>query len=409
MANFLLHNLSFPLGFELSDFNVSDNNPNVSIMIDALLPPVPDYHPPPVLFPTPQHSPLLQEIINSLRFYYTPVLVVVGVLGNIFCSVVLMRTQLKTFSFVHYLAAILLADTFFLFNLMCLWMVDMGINLYHLGAWCHFTTFLSHTSCFLSLWYTVALSIDRSIVMHCSSQARKLCTVLRAKVVVVTLAMTAIAVYLNISLTVGVVHLGTTAICTPLSIFIKALRTLNHIDIFLNSMVPYIILLLVVIPGLVRAYIERNWVTGMRGPRGPGQPIDTDVEKGHNVLMLSFVIYFIVLTLPSQAFRFVITIREMMSSPLDMMSIRAMSWQQLLQYLYYTRYSLNIVVIFASFEGFRGACAHLYHMCIHCSAMDACGRQREVVCQSDIEENDTTNDTTLALDSITANSNRTLV
>ncbi len=294
----------------------------------------------------------LQTAIYFLKIYYTPLLVIVGILGNIFSCVVMLRTKLKMLSFVQYFAAILAADTLFLINLMCLWMVDMGVNLYRLGAWCHFTTFLSHSSGFLSLWYTVCLAVDRLIFAHFALLERKMCTPLRAKILITSLALTAIAVFLNMSLTVGLVQVRQTLMCTPLRQFVTALRKLNHVDIFINSIIPYCVLIIIFSLGAIKAYGEHRWMR-IQGRTRNTTTFKCEHERGQVRASLSFMLYYLLLTLPVQTFRVTLTLKDIVSPITMPPDMKLMLWQHILQYLYYTHFSFNLFILLATYHGFR--------------------------------------------------------
>ena len=95
----------------------------------------------------------LEHILSLFQQYYKPSIIGIGLIGNTFATLVMAKSNLSKFSYVNYLMALYIADSCYLFNLLCLWMAENGVNIYKLGAWCHFVIFLSQSSSFLSLWY----------------------------------------------------------------------------------------------------------------------------------------------------------------------------------------------------------------------------------------------------------------
>ena len=317
-------------------------------------------------FPVPDAQLVrFQEIINVLDTYYIPSLVVFGILGNTFCCTMILNSKLSKLSYAHYIASIMVADSLFLVNLFLLWLLYMGLNLYRIGALCHFTTFLSHSSSFLSLWYTVCLGLDRLLFLHYGNLQRHLLSALKAKVVTAILATIAIAVFLNICLTFGVISLyKTTLSCVPLSRFANVLHTMQQIDVFLNCLIPYLILTSVVFVGVIKLYCKRR-----KHRQTPMHRISRRLrhiyyggafERGQIIGPITFIGYYITFTLPSQSFRLYVTFTEM-SGKLNTMDTNLMMIQRSLQYFHYSRFALNVIVLLLSYKGLRAsttACLH---------------------------------------------------
>ena len=334
MAMLLLHNQSYQTGIYRNDT---------------------DYDAPGEYFIPPLPNTFLmkfQAILDVLRLQYVLALVIVGLIGNTFCLTVMIKTKLSDLSHVQYIIAMLVTDTIFLVNIMCLWLVDIGIDMYQLGAWCHLTTFLSHSSSFLSLWYVVCIAVDRMVFMFGLMQHTS--TTLHAKMTVLALAMIAIAVFLNMSLTFGVVYIGATPICTPLTRFYRALHTLGRIDVFLNCVVPYCFLFIVVVVGgatMCYRYCGNGLEGGVVIGRGLSCPEDIS-QQGQVTGPIIFIGYYLLLTVPAQAFRLYMTIQELQGVA-GMVDLRMVLLQKTIQYVQYTRYAFNIVPLWLFYTGFR--------------------------------------------------------
>ncbi|XP_029722481.2 neuromedin-U receptor 2-like isoform X1 [Aedes albopictus] len=124
---------------------------------------------------------------DFLTFYYTPALVVSGSIGNILSVLVFFNTKLKKLSSSYYLAALGISDTCFLLGLFVTWLSFFQIHIYTREVYCQLFTFSSGLSSFLSVWYVVAFTFERFIVVLYPLKRQSWCTVRRAKLVIVGL------------------------------------------------------------------------------------------------------------------------------------------------------------------------------------------------------------------------------
>lgn len=89
---------------------------------------------------TPQaRGPLL---IIKIVFYFTPVLVSVGIVANTVSCCVLLCSALKKFSSSHYLAAISIINNLYLLILLLTWLPDLGYNVYDRPVACQVIQFV---------------------------------------------------------------------------------------------------------------------------------------------------------------------------------------------------------------------------------------------------------------------------
>ncbi|XP_055629413.1 growth hormone secretagogue receptor type 1-like isoform X2 [Toxorhynchites rutilus septentrionalis] len=126
---------------------------------------------------------------DFLTFYYTPALVVIGCIGNILSVLVFFNTKLKKLSSSYYLAALGFSDTCFLLGLFVTWLSFFQIHIYTREVYCQLFTFTSGLSSFLSVWYVVAFTFERFIVVLYPLRRQSWCTVRRAKLVIVSLTV----------------------------------------------------------------------------------------------------------------------------------------------------------------------------------------------------------------------------
>lgn len=124
-----------------------------------------------------------ERIIDSFMFYYTPIIVLAGSIGNILSVLVFFKTKLRKLSSSYYLAALGVSDTCFLLTSFCNWFNFVAYNLYNQDVFCQFFTYLSYLSNFLSVWYVVAFTVERFIAVLYPLKRQTMCTVRRAKIV----------------------------------------------------------------------------------------------------------------------------------------------------------------------------------------------------------------------------------
>ncbi len=310
--------------------------------------------------PPPPIAIQLQHVLTLMQMYYTPSIIGIGFIGNFFAILICARSNLSKFSYVNYLMALYIADSCYLFNLLCLWLAENGVNIYKLGAWCHFVIFLSQSSSFLSLWYLTAFLLDRFISLQLHFWERTLCTTVKSKVIVIGFAMIAIAVFLNISLTVGVIIApGPKVFCRPLRRFFHSWEILGRIDIFINCIFPYILALCILFVSFVSATKEGILCNRQRrtvmGPHRTPQPIqiyDSDLEKGRMCLFLSYAVLHLVLNLPSQLIRLVQTFTMWINPDAHVDYVRIL-WQKVFSHIANARPALNLFILLICYKGFR--------------------------------------------------------
>ena len=149
----------------------------------------------------------LTQIAAVLRRFYLPPLVATGLLLNILLVYTLLNSKLRNFSVAPYLLTLAVTDSLFLLSLLLIWISTLNIDIYNAGELCQAITFISYSCVFLSMWINVALSVDRFIMMRYPLQADSCCSTFRAKNICVMFTVIAVAVYINISLLVGVIKM----------------------------------------------------------------------------------------------------------------------------------------------------------------------------------------------------------
>lgn len=139
--------------------------------------------------------PKFRVVTKLLDLYFVPILIFIGLIGNTISFLVFSRTSLRRLSASVYLAALSMSDNGFLFCVFMSWSSNIGLHLYNTHGWCQTFVYLSYVCSFLSVWYVIGFTVERYIAICFPFRRGTLCTVRRAKMVVVGLATIAAILY----------------------------------------------------------------------------------------------------------------------------------------------------------------------------------------------------------------------
>ena len=287
---------------------------------------------------------ILQALMWYMHLYYNPSVAILGICCNILALVVQSFSELQELAIGHYILALLVAHTAALINVLLLWVNNIGGNIYRYGSVCHFTQFLGSTSAFLSVWYAVALCADGYIMLGFRTQAERLCQPPRAKFVAFAIAVVAVAVFLNISLTYGVINVGTAYICTAMSQFIEPLQTLSYIDIIVNVIIPYTAMLYLFTHAIFAA------LCCGKGPQGPFQrprqpPSTVKFPLG---LYCALIILIYLLDFPGHACRVYFGFRDLIHGGPPIKAEWDLHWQEAMNGLQHIKSTAMLVILLCS-------------------------------------------------------------
>ncbi|ALC43671.1 CG33696 [Drosophila busckii] len=127
---------------------------------------------------------MISDCVNK---YYVPIICCTGSIGNILSVFVFFMTKLRKLSSSFYLAALAISDTCFLIGLFVQWLNFLNVNIYNRNYFCQFLTFFSYLASFCSVWFVVAFTVERFIAVMYPLKRQIMCTVRRAKIVLLGL------------------------------------------------------------------------------------------------------------------------------------------------------------------------------------------------------------------------------
>ena len=290
----------------------------------------------------------LHKVLQSIKRYFVPPMICVGILGNLLTIIGLLSRFSKGIEGSLFLAAKGMTDFLFLCAYTFLWLSEFGVTLYHSAGWCQFLTFVNNSTTFLSVWYTVCIAVERFLTLYILHDRNHFRSPVKVKITIIGLALVALPVYLNISLTNAVQTVHTMDICMPLPMFYEALGVLNKIDAFLNVMLPFSAILIfntlniIKIKSCLREH--RSCVTFTRC-RSCSDLTHTDHnESCYSKIACILCFWQVVLCLPSSVFRLTLLIKSMLLDS-SMMTQKMYLIQTILMYPFYASFSMNICIV----------------------------------------------------------------
>ncbi|KAL4233899.1 hypothetical protein ACF0H5_008571 [Mactra antiquata] len=198
----------------------------------------------------PPRPPMPVDVLLDFKKYAYVITCAVGILGNILIYIVFTRTKLKKPSTSRYLAAAAVADSGYLLAVMFVKLGEFHKFRFHqLIGPCQIITFGEHAFSFLSRWYLTAVIVEKYIGVMWPRKKSEMCTVFRAKCVIICIAILGIVCYLYVTLFVGVS--GNPPQCKLYGDDFSALETwavLSKFDTIFNFVLPYLIMLILTMP-----------------------------------------------------------------------------------------------------------------------------------------------------------------
>lgn len=185
------------------------------------------------------------KCLDFFNFYYLAVIIVFGMVGNTLSFLVFTRTHLKLRSSSYYLAALALADLGFLLTLLVVWLNHVGIDLFNKQGFCQTMVYGSSVCSCLSVWLTVAFTIERLIAVQYPLQRPYMCTVRRAKIIITALTLVTLLSHVYSLFTAGITDSNNPegkAMCDLLPDYYKFMHVVNLLDTVMTLVIPFILI-----------------------------------------------------------------------------------------------------------------------------------------------------------------------
>ena len=295
--------------------------------------------------------------------------------GNMMSLLVFLSRYLRHLSWSVYLAALAVSDTGFLICLSFSWSDNIGLDIYHRHGWCQFLVYMTYVCCFLSVWYIVCFTAERYIVVKCPLQRPRICTIKRAKLIVISFAILAMAMYSFATWTTVLRPMyGRKNFCMPKMEHIKLLTILSYGDTAVTLIIPTVAIVLLntcIIYTVTRCH-KQALPTAIDKQQHTRPLVTLSISSAsavsqrtlsarhqttlmHMTRMLVIVsTTFVLLNLPSHSIR-IYTFFMTLYNPSYQASHVLVSCQKLFQYFYYLNFSINFVLYSVCGSQFRNA------------------------------------------------------
>ena len=330
----------------------------------------------------------LQDYVRLLHDYYLPFIYVGAIVGNVFSMFVITDPALRCLSTTQYLYGILLSEILHCLALLHSWLEEIGVDTgtYQIGGWCQFATFVTSIAAFLATWYTVMLMVDRTFWKCLSGKKNLFCRPLRAKIVLVGVAVIAIIVYFNISILYGTIVAGPRLVCTTLDAYDNIHDNLSKGDVLFNGLFPLlsVLLLLIIIHTFGRCDRKRQpseeaielkptthiipaQINGATGGTEYGRQMNMANQIG---FFSMFAIIFVLFNAPHDLYRLYEAVGNMIHTEYNQdASFKRFLMLQIFQCIKCTKYTVNILIFITAYPLFRTAAANLPRRVVLCISL----------------------------------------
>ncbi|XP_065353588.1 FMRFamide peptide receptor frpr-18 isoform X1 [Cloeon dipterum] len=192
--------------------------------------------------PDAENQGEIMAVVEAIQLYYLPVLVLLGSAGNCLSVVVFSTAKLRQLSSSYYLAALAISDTGYLFNIFFVWLNLVGVPLYNKQGACQAITFLASLCSFLSVWFVVAFTVERFVAVRYPLHRPAVCTVARARAVLV--GLTVIGCVVNLPMLVMaapvLVEQNNKESCMMRDEYKDLATIFNYVDTVLTFVLPFL-------------------------------------------------------------------------------------------------------------------------------------------------------------------------
>ncbi|OAD57480.1 Neuropeptides capa receptor [Eufriesea mexicana] len=192
------------------------------------------------------------EVCHSLYFlldffhqYYIPSIILLGLVGNLLSCVVFLNTHLRIRSSSYYLAALATADFGFLVTLLLVWLNNtIGWKVFNKDGWCETLVYVSAVCSSLSVWLIVAFTVERFIAVQYPLHRPHICTIARAKTIVLVLVNLALLSHSYSFVTAGVVvNKDGEEFCDLKEEYMEVMKIISIIDSIASLIAPLVLII----------------------------------------------------------------------------------------------------------------------------------------------------------------------
>nr|XP_034195962.1 thyrotropin-releasing hormone receptor-like [Osmia lignaria]XP_034195964.1 thyrotropin-releasing hormone receptor-like [Osmia lignaria]XP_034195965.1 thyrotropin-releasing hormone receptor-like [Osmia lignaria]XP_034195966.1 thyrotropin-releasing hormone receptor-like [Osmia lignaria] len=187
----------------------------------------------------------LYFLLDFFHQYYIPSIILLGLVGNLLSCVVFLNTHLRIRSSSYYLAALATADFGFLVTLLLVWLNNtLGWKVFNKDGWCETLVYVSAVCSSLSVWLIVAFTVERFIAVQYPLHRPHICTIARAKTIVLVLVILALTSHSYSFVTAGVVSSRDGEEYCDLKVeYLETMKIISIIDSIASLIVPLVLII----------------------------------------------------------------------------------------------------------------------------------------------------------------------
>ncbi|XP_069104693.1 FMRFamide receptor-like [Argopecten irradians] len=297
------------------------------------------------------------KVATLIQKNITPVICVLGVIGNILATVVFLSKSQRKISCSLYLAGRSLSDTGFLITLFIVCLTDLGINIFNINGICQVVIFLTYICGFLSVWFVVMVTVENYIRICHPFRVNQHCTARTAKAVIIGFVVIALILY-NFPLWTTGIDVGTdgSKVCARHTVYDKINQIVTYSDTVITLIVPMLMIIVLMVPIIYSILQLLHRQARLKGKRQNGhdrRPSSPQSRVTRLLFSVSFV--FIALTLPSHVIRIQMAMKYLYftSSTVFCFTVAEVVFQKIFLILYYLSFSVNIIVYLVFGDKFR--------------------------------------------------------
>ncbi|XP_033349345.1 thyrotropin-releasing hormone receptor-like [Bombus vosnesenskii] len=186
----------------------------------------------------------LYFLLDFFHQYYIPSIILLGLVGNLLSCVVFLNTHLRIRSSSYYLAALATADFGFLVTLLFVWLNNtLGWKVFNKEGWCETLVYVSAVCSSLSVWLIVAFTVERFIAVQYPLHRPHICTIARAKTIVLVLVILALASHSYSFVTAGVINRDGEDYCDLKVEYLETMKIISIIDSIASLIAPLVLII----------------------------------------------------------------------------------------------------------------------------------------------------------------------
>ncbi|CAF0755631.1 unnamed protein product [Adineta ricciae] len=214
-----------------------------------------------------------RRTLKQFGVIYMAAVIILGFIGNSISSYVFIRSKLKRLSCSSYLIALSLSDNGYLICLSLVWLENLRVYIFHNNGICQIAVYLTTVFSSLSVWFTVAFTTERFVVVAYPLKRSQYNSATRSRYVILLLTFLAILLYSSSLWTSGIEIAETQrstssareSRCVTLRPWVKFTRQMNIIDFFLTFIIPFFTILtlntlIILKSGHYDRLLERNYI-----------------------------------------------------------------------------------------------------------------------------------------------------